>query len=100
MVNAGLIQEMGDNYDVTIRGEQFFSDFGLNLSELRKKRRSFSSICLDWSERQHHLAGALGNALTSYFFEMQWITHISSTRAVEITNKGRIGFKNYFNIHL
>jgi hypothetical protein len=29
--------------------------------------------CLDWSERELHVAGALGAALANRFFELGWI---------------------------
>lgn len=47
--------------------EIIFSEFGIDLLDLRKKRRSFSHSCLDWSERHHHLGGALGNGLLTHF---------------------------------
>ena len=48
---------------------------------------------LDWSERHHHLAGALGNGLLKKFLTLGWITQDPSIRAVTITDKGKIGFK-------
>lgn len=98
MVHSGILNKGQGQFDVTDKGEEFFDDLGLDLSSIRKKRRSFSRCCLDWSERQHHLAGSLGSALASHFFENEWIAHIPSTRAVNITNSGRVYFKKYFKI--
>ena len=100
MVKNGYLIKTEEQFKVTERGNLFFPDLGLDLSSLRKKRRSFSRVCLGWSERQHHLAGTLGSALASYFFDNQWITHIRSTRAVKITNKGKSGLKRYFDYQL
>ncbi|MCM3730362.1 metalloregulator ArsR/SmtB family transcription factor [Fictibacillus nanhaiensis] len=100
MVKNGYLIKTEEQFEVTESGKLFFSDLGLNLSLLRKKRRSFSRVCLDWSERQHHLAGTLGSALASHFFDNQWITHIPSTRAVKITSKGKASLKRYFDYQL
>lgn len=73
-------------------------DFGIDIDVIRKKRRSFSRPCLDWSERQHHLAGALGEQIASRLFELEWIVRLPKTRAVKITDKGRAGFRDYFHL--
>ncbi|MGH3914830.1 MAG: hypothetical protein ACRDTC_15695 [Pseudonocardiaceae bacterium] len=41
------------------------------MSALRRdRRRSLTRLCLDWSARRHHLAGALGASLTSRIVEL------------------------------
>lgn len=98
MVTLGCLEKEGSDFAVTPQGEQVFSDLGLDLSLLRKKRRSFSRACLDWSERRHHLGGALGFGLASRFFELGWISRVPSTRAVKVTNIGKNGFKKHFHL--
>ncbi len=98
MLNAGYFEKKEREFVVAPKGEQFFTVFGLNLDELKRKRRQFSHACLDWSERQHHLAGALGHGLLTHFFELGWIVQVPSIRAVKVTDKGKIGFKQNFNI--
>lgn len=98
MVNDGVILKKDEHFEVTDKGQQFFSNLGLNLPVLRKKRRSFSRACLDWSERKHHLAGTLGSALASHFFQMNWIVYLPSTRAVKITSIGEKSIQKYFNL--
>lgn len=94
MLDAGYLQQV--DLTVTVEGERFFSDFGLDLKLLRKKRRSFSRACLDWSERQHHLAGALGQGLAEKLFELKWIGRVPSSRAITVTEKGRAGLAKTF----
>lgn len=98
MIQEGLIEKEEKEFVVTSKGETFFDEFGLNILELRQKRRSFSRICLDWSERQHHLAGALGEAITIKFVELNWIEKHPSSRAVKVTEEGEFGLKKYFNM--
>ncbi|HET7628026.1 MAG TPA: metalloregulator ArsR/SmtB family transcription factor [Bacillales bacterium] len=100
MQQAGFIVLAEKEWQVTEKGERFFAEFGLNLQALRKKRRTFARACLDWSERKHHLAGALGCELTNKWFELGWIEKIADSRAVKLTAKGRAGFASTFEAHM
>lgn len=98
MVNSGYINKEQNEYVVTPDGVVFFTQFGLDIEKLKTKRRSFSHACLDWSERRHHLAGALGHGLLTHFLNLEWITRVPSIRAIKVTEKGRKGFKHIFHI--
>jgi DNA-binding transcriptional ArsR family regulator len=47
--------------------------------------------CLDWTEQQHHLAGALGRTLLRRLLELDWLQRDPHTRAVRLTDAGRAG---------
>ncbi|HET7577958.1 MAG TPA: metalloregulator ArsR/SmtB family transcription factor [Bacillales bacterium] len=98
MLEGGYLEKAEKHFCVTSEGERFFEDFGMDLAGLHKKRRSFSRACLDWSERQHHLAGALGQGIAARLFELQWIARIPSSRAVKVTEKGQIGLEKMFGL--
>nr|MDQ3823555.1 hypothetical protein [Actinomycetota bacterium] len=55
------------DYRVTPSGKALFAEFGIDLADVERQRRSFARPCLDWSERRPHLAGALGAALAGFF---------------------------------
>jgi DNA-binding transcriptional ArsR family regulator len=100
MLSAGYLQKEEKEFEITQKGKQFLIDFGIDIDELKRKRRSFSHACLDWSERRHHLGGALGNGLMRHFYELEWIVQVPSIRAVKVTDKGKQGFKNFFNLQV
>lgn len=100
MVELQIIEQGETEYMITSSGEHFFSDWGVDLSKVRSLRRSFSRACLDWSERQHHLAGALGCAIASYLFDLGWIVRTSQSRAIKVTEDGIVGFKKHFKLDL
>lgn len=100
LIKADVIYEEKNAFVVTDKGEQFFKTFRIDLEIVKKKRRSFSHKCLDWSERRYHLAGALGNALLERLLELKWVQRIPDTRAIKITSKGKNGFKDIFSIDL
>jgi predicted transcriptional regulator len=100
LVDKGYIFEKSNDILITKDGEIFFESFGIRLDLVRKKRRSFVHKCLDWSERRHHIAGALGHELVERFFELQWIERMEKTRAIRITPEGRKGLNKLFSITL
>ncbi|QGH35653.1 helix-turn-helix domain-containing protein [Gracilibacillus salitolerans] len=97
LMEQGYIKKVELNFEVTPEGSKFFQDFGINLEEQEKKRRAYARCCLDWSERQHHIAGALGNALLLQMLERKWITRVPNTRAVKVTPFGKAELQKLFN---
>ncbi|MDQ0185853.1 helix-turn-helix domain-containing protein [Cytobacillus sp. FSL R5-0569] len=98
MQEEGYIERSNKKFIVTTKGELFFKDLGLDLIALSKKRRSFCHACLDWSERTHHLGGALGNALFERYIELEWIESKANSREITISTVGKSGFKDFFGL--
>jgi len=84
--------------EITPAGTRFLTDFGIDLSALSSTRRHFCRLCLDWTERRPHIAGALGAALTKRYFDLGWSERIKHSRAVIITATGKRGFSETFGI--
>lgn len=74
---------------VTAKGEKAFARLGVDVAAARARRRQFACRCLDWSERQDHLAGALGAALAERFRSEKWIERQKHSRVVRVTGAGR-----------
>jgi DNA-binding transcriptional ArsR family regulator len=98
IVGQGLLREVGRDYQVTKKGEQWFPDLGIDIDGLRKSGRVFARQCIDWSERRNHLAGALGSALAQHLFELGWIERVRESRAVRITEIGRRELKRLLGV--
>ncbi|MEK5240409.1 helix-turn-helix domain-containing protein [Paenibacillus sp. FSL L8-0470] len=98
LLRAGILREDKEGFAVTEDGEDFFASFQIDVEQVKKKRRSFSHKCLDWSERRHHLAGALGSALLEKLLEVNWVQRLPNTRAIKITSEGKRGFKEVFSL--
>ena len=60
----------------------------IDTAALAAQKRAFCRACLDWSERRHHLAGALGAALLARFVELGWAKRARESRVVTITANG------------
>ncbi|RSL30615.1 ArsR family transcriptional regulator [Salibacterium salarium] len=98
--NEILVEADESNFTVSHAGNTFFKEFGVNLRDQENKRRAFARKCLDWTEREHHLAGALGNAMITRMFELQWLQRKEHTRSLELTPKGIEGVDKAFNIQV
>lgn len=87
-------------YRVTKKGEAWLAEFGIDLDLARRSRRSFAKQCLDWTERQPHLAGALGAAILNRLFEQKWIARVNGDRSIRIAPRGKERFLQIFEIRL
>lgn len=85
----GLLRVSGKNYEVTEKGACWLTDLGINWKELMAGRRRFAPQCLDFTERHHHIAGALGAALLERMIELDWIRKTRVPRAVRLTTTGK-----------
>jgi DNA-binding transcriptional ArsR family regulator len=84
--------------EITTAGTRFFTEFGIELPTLHSARRHFCRLCLDWTERRPHIAGAVGVAITRRCFDLGWIERIERSHAVIVTPLGRRGFQKTFGI--
>ena len=86
--------------DITPAGTRFLAEFGIDLSALSSTRRPFCRLCLDWTERRPHIAGALGAALTKRCFDLGWTERMKHSSAVIVTASGKHGFRKTFGIRM
>jgi DNA-binding transcriptional ArsR family regulator len=97
--DQGLIRSWSDGFAVNRAAWERTPP--LDVACETSKRRPLTRACLDWSERRHHLAGALGAALTQRLFERGWITRSPlRTRVLVITDEGRQGLADAFGIRV
>lgn len=82
--------------ELTEVGQQLFQHIGVDTDGLAHKRRAFCNTCLDWSERRHHLAGALGAALLDRIEEMGWARRVKGSRVVAFTAAGEKALNAWF----
>jgi DNA-binding transcriptional ArsR family regulator len=82
----------------TRKGEAALSGFGLDLAELSRAKRPLCRTCLDWSERRHHLAGALGAAILSRLYELKWARRDGATRVLHFSPSGADNFRRTFRL--
>ena len=77
-----------------------FDKLGVDVDVVRHVRRHFATACLDWTERQPHLGGALGAAVWGELAGRGWIARRPGTRAVAVTTAGARGLKRALGVTL
>jgi len=90
----------GNSCDLSLEGVKGFGALGVDVEETRAVRRRFAYECLDWSERQAHLAGALGAALLRIALKKKWVAQDLDSRALAITSFGQREMVSRFGIQL
>jgi len=88
LVEKDVIVEMDEGLSLGSAATRFVEDMGLTV----KPGRPVCRACLDWSERRTHLAGGLGAALLTRFFDLGWAKRDPETRAVHFTADGERQF--------
>jgi DNA-binding transcriptional ArsR family regulator len=83
-----LVAAADKQFEVTPAGVEWFGRMGMNIAKLKLSRKGLARQCLDWTEREHHLAGPLGVQFMSVLCANGWLRRSKSSRAVEVTPKG------------
>jgi DNA-binding transcriptional ArsR family regulator len=81
-----LLTDEVQAFEVIRRGDGILRDLGIGTEVLRAGRRPLARACLDWTERQPHLGGALGAAICNATLSRGWINR--QGRVVEVTPAG------------
>jgi DNA-binding transcriptional ArsR family regulator len=85
-----VVVRRNGGYELGPRAEEHCETLGINLAELEAQRRPVVRGCLDWSERELHVAGALGAALANRYFELGWIKRREGNRSVEVLDASAV----------
>jgi DNA-binding transcriptional ArsR family regulator len=97
MVARRVFDSDSKGFALTPGGERWFERLGISASSLADQRRTLCRPCLDWGERRHHLAGALGAALVERCFRLRWARRAGSSRVVRFTPQGERQFRALFS---
>lgn len=98
LLKRGALWHCKGAFTITPAGKQLLRTLDIDTDSLYGLRRSFAHKCLDWTERHHHVGGAVGAALLARFLQMNWLARMRETRAVRVTHAGERGFEHVFGI--
>jgi len=91
----GALERRGDAFLVTRDGVRWFAELGIDVAAVAATRRQFAPACMDWSERQDHIGGALGAALAQGLETARWVRRRTGSRAVVVTPAGRAALQTH-----
>ncbi len=81
-------------YDLTDPGQEWCRRLGMILPRKNPPGRA----CLDWTERRHHLGGALGVAMFARLIELRWMMTNPGSRALRVTHAGEVALERELGI--
>lgn len=93
LLRQGYLQPGDEGLAVTPAGEQWFARQGVDTAVVARQRRMLCRPCLDWSERRHHLGGALGAALLQRLLERGWARRDKTSRVVHFSAEGELALR-------
>lgn len=96
--DGGFVHAAEKTVTVTEPGELFLSDFGIDVETLRRGRRALCLLCLDWSVRRKHMAGAVGAALLTRCVELGWARQYKGSRTVSFSVLGERSLRGAFKL--
>jgi DNA-binding transcriptional ArsR family regulator len=99
MLDAGWLEAHGMTFQLTPLGSSRLQVFGVDVARVMLEPRA-AKACLDWTERRHHLGGALGRAITTRLLELGWVVRLTDSRALRVTRVGRMGLERTFGLRL
>jgi DNA-binding transcriptional ArsR family regulator len=93
----GILVRAGDRFELTAKGRVYLGEqLGVDVDGALREKRPLARCCLDWTEREPHLAGALGAALARRSFQAGWVEPRPGTRALAVTPAGAATFEREF----
>lgn len=98
LLNKGLLTEDVIELNLTEKGQNFFTEIGVDFNTLENYRRPICKACLDWSERRSHLAGSLGKWILNDAINRGWATQDLDSRALQFSAQGLTAFKKRYGM--
>ncbi len=93
-----LVAHSEKSYGLTGLGREWCGKLGMILPASGRRQDPPGRACLDWTERQHHLGGALGVALFSRLTALRWMVANPDSRAIRVTHAGAVALEQELGI--
>jgi DNA-binding transcriptional ArsR family regulator len=85
-----VLAHEGGDFQISASGRVWLKSLGLEEKELpRASSARLAYPCMDWSERQPHLAGALATQLLKLFIVKGWLQLSDDSRALTLSASGK-----------
>ena len=95
-LERGVLRADGDQIRLGKSAPSHFAAIGIDTAACEGQRRPACRVCLDWSVRRSHLAGALGAAILDKILAEKWARREPEGRAVVFSPKGKAAFTKAF----
>jgi DNA-binding transcriptional ArsR family regulator len=93
MVRCGWVAPVAAEPALTDAGRRALAAAGIDVAGAEEGRRPPCRLCLDWSQRRHHLAGAVGKAILDRILAAGWGVRRPGSRVVGFAARGETAFR-------
>jgi DNA-binding transcriptional ArsR family regulator len=100
LVARELIGERDGTFVLMPPGAGDLAAFGIDVTDLGRRRRPLLRECMDWTEHRHHLAGSVGAGLATELMRRDWVRSQEASRAVTVTASGQAGLRDWLGVDL
>jgi len=100
LTTQSVITSDDRSFTLSTTGDAYLRSMGVDVPLALAQRRKFAPVCLDWTERRYHLAGALGAAILRRAIDAHWVVRVPQGRALRITAEGEVAFRRNLAIEL
>jgi DNA-binding transcriptional ArsR family regulator len=97
MTRKGLLDQ-ANGLALTEAGSDWLTALGIDVADLARTSRPVVRMCVDWTERRPHLAGAAGAQICSRFHANGWVRRIGDGRAVLVTPTGSAALRDLLEV--
>lgn len=96
LLRKNYIERKENSFITTKNGEFFFNQINIDCQELIKLKRHYAKPCLDWTEREYHLAGSLGSNFLEFLLNNKLLIRSKNKpRVIHLTPKGQLWIEKY-----
>ena len=100
MSDRGLFVFGPDGPALSEAGLAWCLRLGLDATPPRRSRRPLLRLCLDWTERRHHLGGRLGAAVAARLLDSGCVVLGARRRTLVVTAKGAAFLRDELSIDM
>jgi DNA-binding transcriptional ArsR family regulator len=100
LVDRGAVSLADGSFVLGTDGPGVFGELGVDVGDLRLRRRPLLRTCMDWTERRYHLAGGLAAAVASELARREWTRPREGSRIVTVTPAGADGLRDWVGVDL
>lgn len=97
LISLNVLVVRDDAISAGPRYHTFLNCIGIE-NPLRSVRQSPAKLCLDWTERRHHISGPLATAIMQKFLEAHWLERRTGSRALVVTTDGFAALERCFGL--
>jgi DNA-binding transcriptional ArsR family regulator len=98
LVTSAILSETVNGPVLTTTGRRALIEFGIPIPDATHSRRPLTRACVDWTQRTHHLGGALGASILHHLLSAGHLRRGRDPRTLRLGRTGRSFLNDTFGL--